>query len=63
MKWNPLHFGVIKINVDGATNPGSIAIGVVARSHTGDVITGYYGFDGNWCGTDAALEAEAESFL
>ncbi|OVA12543.1 hypothetical protein BVC80_9011g59 [Macleaya cordata] len=62
-RWNPPDATTVKINVDGATATRTIAAGIIARNHLGDVMNCRTYFDNTWIGVDAAIEAEARGFL
>ncbi|OVA09156.1 Reverse transcriptase zinc-binding domain [Macleaya cordata] len=62
-RWNPHDATTVKINVDGATATRTIAAGIIARNHLGDVMNCRTYFDNTWIGVDAAIEAEARGFL
>ncbi|OVA11190.1 Reverse transcriptase zinc-binding domain [Macleaya cordata] len=61
--WCPSPAGTLKINVDGAALDKYIVAGIVARNSEGDFIEGRCFFDGDWHGTNGAIEAEARAFL
>ncbi|OVA12990.1 hypothetical protein BVC80_2859g1 [Macleaya cordata] len=61
--WHSPPRGVIKINVDGATDNSFIAAGVIARDFTGKVLACSSIFINFWVGPDKIIFAEASAFL
>ncbi|OVA09802.1 zinc finger protein [Macleaya cordata] len=63
LHWIPPPAGPVKINVDGGTGIGAIAAGVIIRDHLGEPLACRIIYDGNWNGSDGALEAEVHALL